>query len=90
MRRLWVYLSVVFGCLVTASAAFAQDPTEQGYGGVGGQVQGGVSGGGSGGASGSASGALPFTGLDLILLVAAGLLLLAAGLTLRRLGRTRA
>jgi hypothetical protein len=63
---------------VLASVALAQQPTEGGYGGVGGYIQGDVEGGGS----------LPFTGLDLVLLVGAGVLLLVAGLALRRVGRT--
>jgi hypothetical protein len=68
----------VLAYFVTASVAMAQDPTQSGYGGVGGNVQGDVQGGGS----------LPFTGLDLLLLVGAGVLLVAAGLTLRRVGKT--
>ena len=62
-----------------ASVALAQEPTQSGYGGTGGNIQGDVEGGGS----------LPFTGLDLLLLVGAGALLLAAGFTLRRVGRAR-
>jgi len=86
-RRLWVIGSGVLAYLVTASVALAQDPTQSGYGGTGGNIQGGVEGGGTGGGTGS--GSLPFTGLDLLLLVGAGVLLVAAGLTLRRVGRAR-
>jgi hypothetical protein len=77
---LWAFAVALFVGLTWVSVAFAQDPSELGYGGVGGNVQGGVQGGG---------GSLPFTGLDLLLLVAAGALLLAAGVALRRLGRAR-
>lgn len=78
-RRLWVIGSGVLAYLVTASVALAQDPTQSGYGGTGGNIQGDV--------EGAGSGSLPFTGLDLLLLAGAGVLLVAAGLTLRRVGR---
>jgi hypothetical protein len=87
VKRLYVICGGVLAYLVTASVALAQDPTQSGYGGTGGNIQGGVEGGGTGGGSGS--GSLPFTGLDLLLLVGAGVLLVAAGLTLRRVGRAR-
>jgi len=79
VRRLWISASAVLTYLVLASVALAQEPTQSGYGGTGGNIQGDVEGGGS----------LPFTGLDLLLLVGAGVLLLAAGFTLRRVGRAR-
>ena len=85
VKRLYVICGGVLAYLVTASVALAQDPTQSGYGGTGGNIQGGVEGGGTG----TGSGSLPFTGLDLMLLVGAGVLLLAAGLTLRRVGRAR-
>lgn len=83
MRRLWAFAVALLVGFTWVSVAFAQqDPADVGYGGVGGNVQGGVEGGGAGGS-------LPFTGLDLLLLFAAGALLLGAGLALRRLGRAR-
>lgn len=86
VKRLYVLGGGVLAYLVMASVALAQDPTQSGYGGVAGSVQGDVEGGASGGAVGG-GGALPFTGLDLMLLVGAGVLLLAAGVALRRVGR---
>lgn len=83
VKRLLVIGCGVLAYLATASVALAQDPTQSGYGGTGGNIQGGVEGGGTGG------GSLPFTGLDLLPLAGAGVLLLAAGLTLRRVGRVR-
>lgn len=68
--------------LTWVPVALAQSPAVSGYGGVGGEVQGDV--GGSGG-----SGALPFTGLDLGLLVVGGLVLVVAGLTLRKLAHNK-
>jgi hypothetical protein len=80
VRRLAAFASSVLVYLVMASVALAQEPTQSGYGGTGGNIQGDVEGSG---------GALPFTGLDLLLLVGAGVLLLAAGFALRRVGRVR-
>jgi hypothetical protein len=79
VKVLAAFSGALLTCLVMASVALAQQPTEGGYGGTGGNIQGDVEGGGS----------LPFTGLDLLLLVGAGALLLAAGFTLRRVGRAR-
>ena len=81
MRRVWAFAAALAIGLTWVAVAVAQDPDDTGYGGVAGDVQGEVQGGGGG--------ALPFTGLDLLLLVAAGALLLGAGLVLRRVGRAR-
>jgi hypothetical protein len=89
--RLTSLLAVVVLVLVMAVPAFAQNATSDGYSATAGQVQAQVddessapvatttSGGGGGG------GSLPFTGLDVALLAGAGLLLVGAGLGMRRL-----
>jgi hypothetical protein len=69
--------------LAVPALALAQTPVTGGYGGQAGNVQEGVAG------SGAAGGTLPFTGLDLVLMVAAAVLLLGAGLTMRRLARAK-
>lgn len=74
----------LIGVLVLAGSALAQTPAGRGYGGQGGNVQGEV-----GGEAGAAAGALPFTGMDLALMALAAVLLIATGLTMRRLGRAR-
>jgi len=63
---------------VYAPIALAQQSSVDGYGGGAGGIQSDVEGGG---------GSLPFTGLDLGLLIGGGLLLLAVGFGLRRLAR---
>jgi hypothetical protein len=74
--------------LVFATSAMAQSSSVQGYNDEGGQVQAQIqptSGGGNSG--GGSSGSLPFTGLDLALIGAAGGLLVALGVGMRRLTR---
>lgn len=90
--RLTSLLAVVVLVLVMAVPAFAQNATQDGYSATAGQVQAQVddesttpvavttSGGGGGGS-------LPFTGLDVALLAGAGVLLVGAGLGMRRLTR---
>jgi hypothetical protein len=76
--RCFLFVAVVApGVLAIAPAAFAGS-VKAGYGGGAG-VQDEV-----GQAAGVASGSLPFTGLDLALLVAGGLMLLVLGMFLRR------
>jgi hypothetical protein len=87
--------------LLGAPSAFAQSSAQQGYSKPGGVVQTQIDNGGGGGRSPGdvvstpesvtqtkSSGRLPFTGLDLVLVVAAGGLLLGLGLGMRRLTRT--
>jgi hypothetical protein len=81
MRRLAAVAAIIVGVLASASVALAQQPTS-GLG-EGGGVQGAVGGGGGGG------GSLPFTGLNLLFIVAAGLALLALGFGLRAASRAR-
>lgn len=85
MGRLYTFLGMVTSFVLLAPLALAQDAGDVGYGGAGGVVQeelGGV-------ADAGTSGVLPFTGLDLAFLVAAGIALLVTGLLLRRFGPSR-
>jgi hypothetical protein len=82
MGRLLGFAAVALGVLVWAPLALAQQPSS-GLG-EGGGVQGAVGGGGVG-----AGGTLPFTGLDVLVLFAGGLTLLAVGLGLRAVSRAR-
>jgi hypothetical protein len=83
--RCFLFVAVVApGVLAIAPAAFAAGSVKAGYGGGAG-VQDEV-----GQAAGVASGSLPFTGLDLVLLVAGGLMLLVLGLFLRRAAKRTA
>jgi hypothetical protein len=90
--RLTSLLAVVVLVLVMAVPALAQTATQNGYSSTAGQVQTQVDdesstpvaatpSGGGGGSS------LPFTGLDVALLAAGGVLLAAAGLCMRHLTR---
>ena len=79
MKRLGASAAFILGVLALAPVALAQQPTSGS--GEGGGVQGAVGGGGDG--------ALPFTGLDVFLIVLAGLALLAVGLGLRAVSRAR-
>jgi hypothetical protein len=88
--------------LLGAPSAFAQTSAQQGYSTPGGTVQTQIDNGGGGGRipasvvstpesatqAKSSGKSLPFTGLDLVLVVAAGGLLLALGLGMRRLTRS--
>ncbi|HUP33397.1 MAG TPA: hypothetical protein VM184_10225 [Gaiellaceae bacterium] len=66
---------------MTAATAFAQSPASDAYGDQLGGSEARLTGGEAGAAS------LPFTGLDIGLMVAAGLAIAVTGLLLRRFGR---
>jgi hypothetical protein len=91
MKTLLVWLTAMVAVLALATTAYAQSSSVGGYNDEAGQVQTQVQGGGGGdsGASGGggSSSSLPFTGLDLALLVGAGGMLLAVGFGMRRLTR---
>jgi hypothetical protein len=71
--------------LALAPAASAQSSSVGGYGGQGDQLA-GIAVGTDPGAGGSASGgSLPFTGLDVSLLIGGGLLLLGIGIVMTRM-----
>lgn len=92
MKTIISIVAVLMLTLALATSAFAQ-PGDDGYKDSGGQVQGQVDQGGNGeggspvSASTDSGGSLPFTGLDVALLVAAGALLAGAGFGMRRLTR---
>ena len=96
LRSLAVLTATFIVAVVFAGSALAQSPTGGGYGGQAGAPLGSVSGGpsGGGGAGGQGggvpashvAGTLPFTGLDLALLVVGGLALSAVGAGLVRAG----
>lgn len=74
--------AAIFGLLWVPAALGAG--TAPGYSGVGGAVQGGIQ------SPPKTHGGLPFTGLDLSLMVIGALLLLLVGASMRRLARRRA
>jgi hypothetical protein len=85
--RLKVVFAVAFGALITSGSALAAGAKKpSAYSGAEGNVQQQVKG------ASNTLGALPFTGLDLALIVGAGLLLVIAGVAIRRVstGRTPA
>jgi hypothetical protein len=85
-------LAVTVVALALATSAFAQS-SQDGYTDNKGQIQAQVDSGGPGAtastpvSTSSDGGSLPFTGLDVAILAAAGLGLTAAGLGMRRLTR---
>jgi hypothetical protein len=99
MRTIFSVLTALVLTLAIATSASAQSSVE-GYEDQGGQVQAQIQGGGGGGGDAGStapvaaatdtadSGSLPFTGLDVALLLAAGGVLVVAGLGMRRLTRS--
>jgi hypothetical protein len=81
LRYLRCVLAAVCAALVLVPSALAGGAAGNGYGGNGGNVQNEV---GSGNAGETKSGSLPFTGLDLALLVLGGATLVVVGAGLRR------
>ncbi len=94
MRKLTIQLVTALVALALAGSALAGSLTS-GYGGMAGTVQSQVKAAVAktakpSGVKGQTTGTLPFTGLDLSLIVAGGVVLLLAGMGLRRAGRNRA
>ena len=83
MRSITSLFTAAVVALTVASSALAQQGVDV-YGGEGGNVQEGVSG------EGGVLGQLPFTGLELTVLVGVGLALVILGLSLRRVSANRA
>jgi hypothetical protein len=91
LKALTALAATILVAAVFAVSALAQTPTGSGYGGQAGGSLGGVAGGGAGGQAGGvpasqATGSLPFTGIDLALLVVGGLALTGVGAGLVRAG----
>ena len=91
LKALTALAATVLVAAVFAVSALAQTPTGSGYGGQAGGSLGGVAGGQAGGQAGGvpasqATGSLPFTGIDLALLVVGGMALTGVGAGLVRAG----
>lgn len=94
MRTITTVIAALALVLALATTAYAQSSI-QGYNDRAGQIQNDVDQGGgdvtspvsAGGSAGGGGGSLPFTGLDIALLLGAGGILVAAGLGMRRLTR---
>ena len=91
LKALTALAATVLVAAVFAVSALAQTPTGSGYGGQAGGSLGGVAGGQAGAEAGGvpasqATGSLPFTGIDLALLVVGGLALTGVGAGLVRAG----
>lgn len=93
MRRFkdgyWLLASGIATSLVAAPVAAAQSSSVETYGGQQPFVA-GAGGGGGGSADPSAAGSLPFTGMDVMLALGGGLVLLALGFALARATRAHA
>jgi hypothetical protein len=89
-RSLIVALVLTIAALTASSTAFAAGSAQHTYGGNGGNVQADVQQGakdpnGTATASAKTPGGLPFTGLDMTLMLGGGLVLIASGAALGRL-----
>jgi hypothetical protein len=91
VRSLIVALVVTVAALTASTGAYAAGSAQHTYGGQGGNVQAEIQSGakdpGTQGTAATAStpAGLPFTGLDLALMLGGGLVLVASGVTLGRL-----
>jgi hypothetical protein len=91
MKTITSLVTVLALTLALTSSAFAQGASSDPYVDEGGQVQGQIQDEATGTneaaatTSGDTGGSLPFTGLDLSLIAGGGVLLLAAGIAMRRL-----
>ncbi|HEX6752914.1 MAG TPA: hypothetical protein VF093_04940 [Solirubrobacterales bacterium] len=91
MRKITLFVAVALMSLALSAPAFGASATEDAYGGAAGTQQ--FSGDGnepSAAVTGSVSdsGTLPFTGLELALMAAAGIGLVGTGIVVRRASRT--
>lgn len=86
MKKLMFVVGGLYAALGSVALA-ATGPSVAGYGGEGGTTQAGLGGVSGTPAQETVSGTLPFTGLDLGLIVAAAVLLVVLGFGLRRIGR---
>ena len=85
-KILTVWIAAMAVALALATTAYAQD-SQDGYRNEAGALQGQVNSGTPSGTVNAESGSLPFTGLDIALLLGAGGALVAVGLGMRRLTR---
>jgi hypothetical protein len=85
--RIYIGLTTLVMGLVAAPSAIAAGSAVDTYSGSGGASLAGVSGGASGSSTATDPGSLPFTGLDVGLLIGGGLLLVLIGVGMARLAR---
>ena len=80
-------LSTLVVSLIVAPAALAAGSAVETYSGSGGAAAAGVASGANGTAAATDPGSLPFTGLDVSLLIGGGLVLVLIGVAVARLAR---